>query len=103
MLNNPLLSKVLVLETHAIDFASNKRAQFLRAIVRLSYTRYSWRLIRLMIQVSPKSTAIIILGRFIQGLLPSIDLHIKGQFLDIVENPGHQANLGTSSGREEIL
>jgi len=83
-LNIPLLSKLLLLESRTLEFADNKRAQFKYALIRLTYTHYSIRLIRLMLRLSPWSSAVIILGRFYEGFMPSIKLRIKGEFLDIV-------------------
>lgn len=85
--NIPLFSKLLVLESRIFEFADNKKAAFQYAMVRLTYTHYSMRLIRLMLQLSPTSSAVIILGRFYEGILPSIDLGIKGEFLNIVTIP----------------
>jgi hypothetical protein len=86
-LNIPLLSKLLLLQSRTVDFADNKKAQFQYAMVRLAHTHYSIRLIRLMLRLGPWSTAVIILGRFYQGILPSINLRIKGEFLEIVPPP----------------
>jgi hypothetical protein len=83
-LNIPLLSKLLLLESRSFELIANSKAQFQLALLRLTYTRYSWRLIQLMMKLSPKSTITIILGRFLEGIIPSIDLRIKGEFLDIV-------------------
>lgn len=83
-LNIPLLSKLLLLESRTLEFAHTKKTQFQYAMIRLTYTHYSLRLIRLMLRVSPWSSAVIILGRFYEGFMPSVKLHIKGQFLDIV-------------------
>jgi hypothetical protein len=82
--NIPLLSKLLLLESRSFELVDNGKAQFQLALLRLTYTGYSWRLIRLMLKLSPRSTVIIILGRFLEGIIPSIDLRIKGEFLDIV-------------------
>jgi hypothetical protein len=82
--NIPLLSKLLLLESRAMEFADNKKAQFQYAMVRLTYTHYSMRLIRLMLRLSPWSSTVIIIGRFYEGILPSINLRIKGDFLDLV-------------------
>lgn len=80
----PLLTKVLLLESRTFEFVDNTKAQSQLALLRLTYTRYSWRLIGLMFKLSPRNTIIIIMGRFLEGIIPSIDLRIKGQFLDIV-------------------
>ena len=82
--NSSLLSQLVLIETWILDFIDRKQAEFKLAILRLSYTRFSLRLIRLMFQICPRSTMALILGRFLEGLLPSIDLRIKGKFLDIV-------------------
>jgi len=82
--NIPLLSKLLLLESRVMEFADNKKAQFQYAMVRLTYTHYSMRLIRLMLRLSPWSSTVIIIGRFYEGILPSINLRIKGDFLDLV-------------------
>jgi len=82
--NIPLLTKTLLIESRILEYAQRKRTQFLDILRKLTYTRYSWRLIHLMLQISPGSTVIIILGRFIEGILPSLDLKIKGGFLDMV-------------------
>jgi hypothetical protein len=37
-----------------------------------------------MAKMSPSSTAAIILGRFYKRLIPSFDLRIKGEFIDMV-------------------
>ena len=44
----------------------------------------SWRLVLLMTKLSPYSTAMVILGRFYRRLMPSFDLRLKGEFLDLV-------------------
>jgi hypothetical protein len=53
----------------------------------------SWRLILLMAKMSPSSTAAIILCRFYKRLIPSFDLRIKGEFIDMVSlsnpDPGY--------------
>jgi hypothetical protein len=82
--NIPLLSKLLLLESRVMEFTDNKKAQFQYAMVRLTYTHYSMRLIRLMLRLSPWSSTVIIIGRFYEGILPSINLRIKGDFLDLV-------------------
>lgn len=85
--NSPLLSKVFLIESRILEFIDRKHAELKRAILRLSYTRFSLRLIQLMFRLCPKSTMTIVLGRFLEGMLPSIDLRIKGQFLDLVKLP----------------
>ena len=81
---SPLLSTVLLLETRTVDSCHAAREAVRHALVRLTYSRFSWRLIRYMLQLCPKSTVIIIVGRFLEGIIPSINLRIKGAFLDIV-------------------
>jgi len=92
--NIPLLSTLLLLESRILEFADNKKAEFQHAMVRLTYTHYSMRLIRFMLQLSPRSSAVIILGRFYEGIVPSIDLGIKGEFLNIVPT-----DIPSTSGR----
>jgi hypothetical protein len=83
--NSPLISKLVLIESRIVEFIDKKHEEFKLAILHLSYTRFSFRLIRLMLQICPRSTLTLILGRFLEGILPSIDLRIKGEFLDIVE------------------
>ena len=83
-LNSTFVFRVILFESRLVEYFSNKREQFHEALIRLSYTRYSVRLVYLMFQLCPRSTMVIIVGRFLQGLLPSVDLRIKGGFLDIV-------------------
>jgi hypothetical protein len=78
------LSTIILFESRLLEYAHRKREQFLHVLRRLSYTRYSWRLVFLMLQISPRSTTVIILGRFLEGVIPSLDLRIKGAFLDMV-------------------
>jgi hypothetical protein len=82
--NVGILSRVILAETRIVDFFSEKHEGFRKGMVQLSYSPYSLRLMRMMFQLCPRSTLIVILGRFFEGLIPSIDLRIKGQFLDIV-------------------
>jgi hypothetical protein len=84
--NSRLLSKLILIECRILEFIDGKHAAFKLAILCLWYTRFSLRLIRLMLHICPGSTMTLILGRFLEGLLPSIDLRIKGQFLDIVNS-----------------
>jgi len=44
----------------------------------------SWRLVLWMAKLSPYSTALILLGRLYGRLMPSFDLRLKGEFLDLV-------------------
>jgi len=83
--NSPLISTLLLIESRILEFLDQKHEEFKLAILHLSYTRFSLRLIRLMLQICPRSTLTLILGRFLEGLLPSIDLRIKGEFLNIVK------------------
>jgi hypothetical protein len=83
--NSPLISRFVIIESRILEFIDKKHKDFKLAILRLSYTRFSLRLIRLMLQICPRSTLTIILGRFLEGIIPSIDLRIKGEFLDIVK------------------
>jgi hypothetical protein len=98
----PGLGRLLLLESRALEYALQKREQLFNVLRRISYTRYSWRLILLMLQISPRSTSIIILGRFLEGVIPSLNLRIKGAFLDMVP-PSQHANLDSSCCREEAL
>jgi len=83
-LNISILSKIILLETRILDWASRQHDGFWETIKDLSYTKYSWRIVKLMLQLSPWDTALVILGRFIEGVIPSMGLRIKGEFLDIV-------------------
>ena len=80
----PLVRDIILLESRTLEYAHRKREQFFNVLRRLSYSRYSWRLVILMLQISPRSTLIIILGRFLEGIIPSVDLRIKGAFVDLV-------------------
>lgn len=37
-----------------------------------------------MLQISPWNTAVVVLGRFVEGLIPSLELRVKGEFLELV-------------------
>jgi hypothetical protein len=97
----PLLTKLLLFESRTFELVDNTKAQFQLALLRLTYTRYSWRLIRLMFKLSPRNTIIIILGRFLEGIIPSIDLRIKGEFLDIVRPGLASTNLQVQAAVEK--
>jgi hypothetical protein len=87
-----LLSTLSLLQSRSLELFHRKSEQFRNVIRRLSYnTQHSWGLILFMIQVSPKSTLLIILGRFLQGVVPSLELRIKGGFLKLVSS----SNCGT--------
>jgi hypothetical protein len=99
--NVPFLTKLLLLESRTFELVDNTKAQFQLALLRLTYIRYSWRLIGLMLKLSPRNTIIIILGRFVEGILPSIDLRIKGEFLDIVQHGLPPTNLQVQAAVEK--
>jgi len=44
----------------------------------------SWQLLLVMIKISPSTSLLIFLYRFYIRLIPSLDLHIKGGFIDMV-------------------
>jgi len=79
-----LISKVLSLESRLIEFGESRHKAFQKALRELSYIPYSWRIVRLMLQISPWRTLVVILGRFVEGIIPSFELHIKGEFLELV-------------------
>jgi hypothetical protein len=83
-LNIPLLTKLLLVESRILEFGDKKREQFRNVVRRLGYTHYSWRIVRLMLQISPWKTAVVVFGRLIEGIFPAIDMRIKGRFLDLV-------------------
>jgi hypothetical protein len=87
--NSPLISKFVLIESRILEFIDKKHEDFnlKLAILCLPYTRCGLRLIRLMLQICPRITLTLILGRFPEGIIPSIDLRIKGEFLDIVKLP----------------
>ena len=95
--NSPLISRFVLIESRVLEFIDKKHEDFKLALLRLSYTRFSLRLIRLMLQICPRSTLTVILGRFLEGIIPSIDLRIKGEFLDIVKLPWLRLTEGSSS------
>ena len=53
---------------------------------------HSWRLLLLMAKLRPYSTLVIILGRFYKRLMPSFDLRVKGEFVDMVTRPVKETN-----------
>jgi hypothetical protein len=44
----------------------------------------SWQLLLVMIKISPSTSLLLFLYRFYIRLIPSLDLHIKGGFIDMV-------------------
>lgn len=79
-----VIYKIFLLESRILEYASKKRLGFWRMIKELSYAKHSWRIIRLMLQISPWNTAVVVLGRFVEGLIPSLELRVKGEFLELV-------------------
>src|SRR5271170_5072759 len=67
-----------------VKFYRRRRWEFLQIIEQLKYMKYSWRVIILMLHISPKRTIFLVLSRLIDGFMPSVNLHIKGEFIDLI-------------------
>jgi hypothetical protein len=84
-----LLTHLLALQARLKDSLQKNRLILRNAHQPLIH---SWRLLLLMAKLRPYSTAVIILGRFYKRLMPSFDLRIKGEFVDMVTGPVKKTN-----------
>lgn len=93
-----LLSILFLLKTQPLEYFHRKHEQFMAGFFRkLSYTRNSWHLIFFVLRFSGKSTLVVILGRFLETVIPSMQLRIKSGLLNLVSSSKlpHADELGT--------
>jgi hypothetical protein len=85
--NDPVLYKLILIESRLLEFIDKKWRQLVDIIRKLPYTRKNWHLITFVLKKDPRKLILIILARFLNGLIPSLDMRIESDFLDVVFFP----------------
>jgi hypothetical protein len=85
--NDLVLYKLILIESRLLEFIDKKWWQVVDIIRKLPYTRKNWHLITFMLKKDPQKLILIILARFLNGLIPSLDMRIESNFLDVVFFP----------------
>jgi hypothetical protein len=82
--DSTFLYRFVLSETRLLEFLDRKRQQLVNLFLKLRYTRENWNLIMFIFRKDPMTIAFVIVARFLRGFLPSLDMKIEADFLDVV-------------------
>ena len=82
--NSTFLYRLVLSETRLLEFLDRKHQQLVNLFLKLRYTRENWNLIMFIFRKDPMRIAFVIVARFLRGFLPSLDMKIEADFLDVV-------------------